>query len=76
VLNRRSGGILSENNVNPCTLTLFKRDNFLGVQQDRETAYTLHPHEPDQRRLVDTMWVPLETKYPAYATYLESQPKK
>lgn len=53
-----------------------KRDNFLGVQQDRETAYTLHPHEPDQRRLVDTMWKPLETKYPAYAAYLESQPKK
>ena len=51
-----------------------KRGNFPGVHADRQAAYAYKPEELEQRRLVDSMWAPLETKYPGYAAYLKTVP--
>jgi serine/threonine protein kinase len=63
----------------PATFPLFlradiraKRNDFAGVQQDRETAYTVKAADAEQRKLVDAMWAPLETKYPGYGEFLGS----
>ena len=61
----------------PATFPLFlradvraQRDDFAGVQRDRESAYTMNTADSDQRKLVDAMWAPLETKYPGYDEFL------
>jgi serine/threonine protein kinase len=63
----------------PNTLVLFlradvraKRGNFAGVHEDRMQAREIKPDDPEQGRLVETMWSPLETKFPPYADYLKS----
>jgi len=63
----------------PATFPLFlradiraKRNDFAGVQRDRETAYTVKAADAEQRKLVDAMWAPLETKYPGYGEFLGS----
>lgn len=70
------------NKFGPVTFTLFLRadiraqqNNFAGVQADREVAYTAS-HDPDQGKLVDSLWSPLATKYPGYGDYLARHPKK
>lgn len=65
----------------PNTFVLFlradvraQRGNFLGVLADKQTAYACNPKdESEQKRLVSTMWAPLETKYPGYADYLNTK---
>ena len=49
-----------------------QRGNFAGVQSDREAAYEAGNAGSEQRRLVDAMWTPLETKYPGYGAFLEN----
>jgi len=63
----------------PATFPLFlradvraKRNDFAGVQGDREAAYLVNKADSEQRRLVDAMWTPLETKYPGYGGFLLS----
>ena len=51
-----------------------KRGDFPGVHADRQAAYVAHPDELEQRKLVDTMWTPLETKYPGYGEYVKILP--
>lgn len=53
--------------------TRAQRGDFAGVQQDREAAYTLNAGDSEQRRLVDAMWAPLETKYPGYGAFLRPE---
>ena len=50
-----------------------QRGNYPGVIADRKAAYEVNPGEPEQKDLVDTMWAPLETKYPGYANYLKTE---
>lgn len=64
----------------PATFPLFlradvraKRNDFTGVQRDRELAYTVNQANAEQRKLVDAMWSPLETKYPGYGEFLRPQ---
>lgn len=61
----------------PATFPLFlradvraKRNDFAGVQGDREAAYKVNAADAQQRKLVDAMWTPLETKYPGYGGFL------
>jgi serine/threonine protein kinase len=61
----------------PATFPLFlradvraKRNDFAGVQRDREAAYLANTADAEQRRLVDAMWSPLETKYSGYGEFL------
>jgi len=61
----------------PATFPLFlradiraKRNDFTGVQSDREAAYTANTADSEQRKLVDAMWSPLEPKYPGYGEFL------
>jgi len=61
----------------PATFPLFlradvraKRNDFAGVQRDRESAYLANTADAEQRRLVDAMWAPLETKSPRYGEFL------
>lgn len=49
-----------------------KRGDFNGVQSDREAAYKAGNADSKQRRLVDAMWTPLETKYPGYGAFPEN----
>ena len=65
----------------PNTLPLFlradvraQRGDFAGVLADKQAALAYKPQEPDQKRLVETMWAPLEIKYPAYRDYLKTHP--
>jgi serine/threonine protein kinase len=70
----------------PATFPLFlradiraQRGDFAGVQKDREAACTCNDGNSEQRRLVDAMWTPLETKYPGYGAFLrpgETPPNK
>jgi len=70
----------------PATFPLFlradvraRRNDFTGVQHDRELAYTVNQANAEQRRLVDAMWAPLETKYPGYGEHMrtmEAEPAK
>ena len=53
-----------------------KRSNFPGVDADRKAALAIKPSDPEHQRLVETMWAPFETKFPAYAAFLKSQPEK
>lgn len=64
----------------PNTFVLFlradiraQRGNYSGVLADRNTACAVNPDNPEQERLVATMWAPLETKYPGYAEYLNAE---
>lgn len=64
----------------PNTFVLFLRadaraqlGNFPGVLTDKQAAYACNPKdESEQKRLVGTMWAPLESKYPRYADYLKT----
>jgi serine/threonine protein kinase len=64
----------------PNTFVLFlradvraQRGNFPGVLTDKQAAYACNPKdESEQKRLVGTMWAPLESKYPGYADYLKT----
>ncbi len=64
----------------PNTFVLFlradvraQRGDFPGVLADKQTAYACNPKdESEQKRLVSTMWAPLESKYPGYADYLKT----
>jgi len=49
-----------------------KREDFAGVYADRQAAFAIRPDDPEQKRLVETMWAPLEEKYPGYAEHLKS----
>jgi|GEM_PF-682012 len=49
-----------------------QRQNFVGVQADREAAIAIHPGDPDQIKVVDSFWSALATKYPGYAAYLKT----
>jgi len=51
-----------------------QRGNFPGVHDDKQAASAAVPEELEQRRLVDSMWAPLETKYPGYHEYLKTLP--
>jgi serine/threonine protein kinase len=71
------------NKFGPNSFTLFlradiraQRGNFAGVLADKQAAFAYKPEEPEQQRLVDAMWAPLETKYPGYAAYLKTLPEK
>jgi tetratricopeptide (TPR) repeat protein len=71
------------NKFGPNSFTLFlradiraQRGNFAGVLADKQAAIAYKPEEPEQQRLVDAMWAPLETKYPGYAAYLKTLPEK
>jgi tetratricopeptide (TPR) repeat protein len=52
-----------------------KRSDFPGVDADRQAALAIKASDPEHQRLVETMWAPFETKFPAYADYLKSLPK-
>ena len=52
-----------------------KRSNFPGVDADRKAALAIKASDPEHQRLVETMWAPFETKFPAYADYLKSLTK-
>jgi len=67
----------------PATFPLFlradvraKRNDFAGVQRDREAAYLANTADSEQRKLVDAMWTPLETKYPGYGEFLRPGERK
>jgi tetratricopeptide (TPR) repeat protein len=71
------------NKFGPNTFPLFlradiraQRGNFAGVLADKQAALAYKPEEPEQKRLVETMWEPLATKYPGYGDYLKTQPEK
>lgn len=51
-----------------------QRGDFPGVHADKQAAYDAAPEEIEQRRLVDSMWSPLETKYPGYHDYVKTLP--
>lgn len=53
-----------------------QRGDYPGVHADRQAALEVAPDEPDQHRLVDTMWSPLETKYPGYGEFVKSIEEK
>ena len=53
-----------------------QRENFPGVHADRQAALATKPDDSAHADLVETMWNPLETKYPGYAAYLQTLPKK
>jgi len=53
-----------------------KRGDFIGVEADRQAAFAMRPDDAEQKRLVETMWTPLEKKFPAYAEYLRAHPPK
>jgi serine/threonine protein kinase len=66
----------------PATFTLFlradiraQRGNYAGVHADRGTAHKAFT-DPLQAKLVDTMWKPLETKYPGYGEFVKSLAEK
>jgi serine/threonine protein kinase len=67
----------------PATFPLFlradvraKRNDFAGAQRDREAAYAANTADSEQKKLVDAMWAPLETKYPGYGEFLRpGEPK-
>ena len=52
-----------------------QRGDFSGVHADQQAALAIKPGDSAHVNLVETMWTPLETKYPAYADYLKSLPK-
>lgn len=49
-----------------------KRGDFAGVEADRQAAFAMRPDDAEQKRLVETMWAPLEKKFPGYADHLRS----
>jgi len=49
-----------------------KRGDFAGVYADRQAALAIRPDDPEQKQLVETMWAPLETKFPGYSDHLQS----
>jgi len=51
-----------------------QRKDFAGVLADKQAALAYKPDEPEQKRLVETMWAPLASKYPAYGEYLKTLP--
>ena len=53
-----------------------EQGDFPGVLADRKAALAITPDSPSQTSLVESLWTPLETRYPAYAAYLKSLPEK
>lgn len=64
----------------PATFPLYLRADIrlqrgdpAGAHQDRQAAYTVNSHNPEQKRLVDAMWAPLESKYDSYAAFVKNE---
>lgn len=48
-----------------------QRGNYAGVHADRQAAHEAYT-DPLQAKIIDTMWKPLETKYPGYGEFVKS----